>query len=139
VQTNQASRHSDLFYRGSVPKNLVPVEEATKVGSISTLSLSLKQSLRPSEPSLNHTGVGAKAKTKTLPFAPAFVCLAAPTEAEEPARSTLRLVYYEMKAYDGVPPSHVLTRPGGPHGLRPSVTGPARRSVLRAQFAIAFL
>jgi hypothetical protein len=30
-----------LFYRGSVPKNLVPVEEATKAGSISTLSLSL--------------------------------------------------------------------------------------------------
>jgi hypothetical protein len=26
--------------RGSVPKNLLPVEEATKVGSISTLSLS---------------------------------------------------------------------------------------------------
>jgi hypothetical protein len=43
-QTNQTrikvSRHDDLFYRGSVPKNLVPVEEATKVGSISTLSLS---------------------------------------------------------------------------------------------------
>jgi hypothetical protein len=35
-----ASEHRDLFYRGSVPKNLVPVEEATKVGSISTLSLS---------------------------------------------------------------------------------------------------
>jgi hypothetical protein len=34
------SGHGDLFYRGSVPKNLVPVEEATKVGSISTLSLS---------------------------------------------------------------------------------------------------
>jgi hypothetical protein len=34
------SGHSDLFYRGSVPKNLVPVEEATKAGSISTLSLS---------------------------------------------------------------------------------------------------
>jgi hypothetical protein len=32
--------HDDLFYRGSVPKNLVPVEEATKVGSIPTLSLS---------------------------------------------------------------------------------------------------
>jgi hypothetical protein len=45
-----------LFYRGSVPKNLVPIEEATKAGSISTLSLSLKRSLRPSEPSLNHTG-----------------------------------------------------------------------------------
>jgi hypothetical protein len=44
------SRHDDLFYRGSVPKNLVPVEEATKVESISTLYLSLKRSLRPSEP-----------------------------------------------------------------------------------------
>jgi hypothetical protein len=43
-QTNQvkinACEHGDLFYRGSVPKNLVPVEEATKVGSIPTLSLS---------------------------------------------------------------------------------------------------
>jgi hypothetical protein len=45
------SGHGDLFYRGSVPKNLIPVEEATKAGSISTLSLSLKQSLRPSETS----------------------------------------------------------------------------------------
>ena len=44
------SERDDLFYRGSVPKNLIPVEEATKVGSISTLSLSLKRSLRPSEP-----------------------------------------------------------------------------------------
>jgi hypothetical protein len=34
------SGHGDLFYRGSVPKNLVPIEEATKAGSISTLSLS---------------------------------------------------------------------------------------------------
>jgi hypothetical protein len=53
-QTNQARikaiRHGDLFYRGSVPKNLVPVEDATMVGSIPTLSLSLKRSLRPSEP-----------------------------------------------------------------------------------------
>jgi hypothetical protein len=37
---NQASEHGDLFYRGSVPKNLVPIEEVTKTGSISTLSLS---------------------------------------------------------------------------------------------------
>jgi hypothetical protein len=29
-----------FVYRGSVLKNLVPVEEATKAGSISTLSLS---------------------------------------------------------------------------------------------------
>jgi hypothetical protein len=43
-QTNQmeinTSEHGDLFYRGLVPKNLVPIEEATKAGSISTLSLS---------------------------------------------------------------------------------------------------
>jgi hypothetical protein len=45
------SGHGDLFYRASVPKNLVPVEEATKAGSISTLSLSFKRSLRPIEPS----------------------------------------------------------------------------------------
>jgi hypothetical protein len=32
--------HDDLFYRGSVPKNLVPVEEATKAESIPTISLS---------------------------------------------------------------------------------------------------
>jgi hypothetical protein len=35
-ETNQmeinTSGHSDLFYRGSVPKNLVLVEEATKTG-----------------------------------------------------------------------------------------------------------
>jgi hypothetical protein len=59
-QTNQvrikASRNGDLFYQGSVPKNLVPMEEATKVRSISTLFLSLKRSLRLSEPFLNHTG-----------------------------------------------------------------------------------
>jgi hypothetical protein len=29
-----------IFYRGSVPKNLVPVEEATKARSIPNLSLS---------------------------------------------------------------------------------------------------
>jgi hypothetical protein len=34
------SVRGDLFYRGSVPKNLVPVDEATKAGSIPTLSLS---------------------------------------------------------------------------------------------------
>jgi hypothetical protein len=46
VKTNQmeinTSGHDDLFYRGSVLKNLVPVEEATKAGSIPTLSLSQK-------------------------------------------------------------------------------------------------
>jgi hypothetical protein len=50
------SGHGELFYRGSVPKNLIPVDEATNAGSISTLSLSLKRSLRLSESSLNHMG-----------------------------------------------------------------------------------
>jgi hypothetical protein len=43
-KTNQprskANEHGDLFYRGSVVKNLVPVEVVTKTGSLSTLSLS---------------------------------------------------------------------------------------------------
>jgi hypothetical protein len=81
--------------------------------------------------------VGAKAKT--LPFAPAFAYLAAPTEAERSARSTLRLLHYKTKAYDDIAPSHVLTRLRGPRGVRPIVTGPARRSVLRARFVMAFL
>jgi hypothetical protein len=37
---NKASEHGDLFYRGSVLKNLVPVEVVTKTGSLLTLSLS---------------------------------------------------------------------------------------------------
>jgi hypothetical protein len=43
-KTNQprskADEHDDLFYRGSVLNNLVPVEVVTKIGSLSTLSLS---------------------------------------------------------------------------------------------------
>jgi hypothetical protein len=81
--------------------------------------------------------VGAKAKT--LPFAPAFVYLAALTEAERPVRSTLRLLHYKTKAYDDVAPSHVLTRPRSPRGIQPIVTGPTRRSVLWARFVMAFL
>jgi hypothetical protein len=37
---NKADRHGDLFYRGSVLKNLVSVEVVTKTRSLSTLSLS---------------------------------------------------------------------------------------------------
>jgi hypothetical protein len=33
-------RHKDLFYRGLVLANLLPVEVVTKIGSLSTLSLS---------------------------------------------------------------------------------------------------
>jgi hypothetical protein len=52
-QTNQmgidTSEHDDLFYRGLVLKNLVPIEEATKVGLFQPFP-SLKRSLRPDEP-----------------------------------------------------------------------------------------
>jgi hypothetical protein len=37
---NKADEHGDLFYRGSVLKNLVPIEVVTKTRSLSTLSLS---------------------------------------------------------------------------------------------------
>jgi hypothetical protein len=40
IKSRSTIEHGDLFYRGSVPKNLVPVEEATKVEAIPTLSLS---------------------------------------------------------------------------------------------------
>jgi hypothetical protein len=43
-ESNKQVRHGDLFYRGSVLANLLPVEEATKAGSLSTLP-SLKRSL----------------------------------------------------------------------------------------------
>jgi hypothetical protein len=37
---NKADGHGDLFYRGSILKNLFPVEVVTKTESLSTLSLS---------------------------------------------------------------------------------------------------
>jgi hypothetical protein len=40
IAGKQKMRHVDLFYRGSVLSNLLPVEEATTAESISTLSLS---------------------------------------------------------------------------------------------------
>jgi hypothetical protein len=39
-QRHKADEHGDLFYRGSVLANLLPVEVVTKTGSLSTLSLS---------------------------------------------------------------------------------------------------
>jgi hypothetical protein len=39
-QASKAVRHKDLFYRGSILANLLPVEVVTKTGSLSTLSLS---------------------------------------------------------------------------------------------------
>jgi hypothetical protein len=45
-----------LVYRGSVPKNLVPVEEATKAESIPTLSLSQSVTQTGRVLLLNHLG-----------------------------------------------------------------------------------
>jgi hypothetical protein len=57
--------HVDLFYRGSVLANLLPVEEATKAGSLSTLP-SLKRSLGSSELSfLNHLEHKVPTRTTT--------------------------------------------------------------------------
>jgi hypothetical protein len=53
----------DLFYRGSVLSNLLPVEEATKAGSLSTLP-SLKRSHGPSELSLLKSKPGTKLPRK---------------------------------------------------------------------------
>jgi hypothetical protein len=64
---------------------------------------------------------------------------AAPTEANRPTRPTLRPLHCKTKAYDEVAPTHALTQPGGPRGIRPVVTGLARRSVSRARFVMAFL
>jgi hypothetical protein len=40
IASKQRVRHKDLFYRGLVIANLLPVEVVTKTGSLSTLSLS---------------------------------------------------------------------------------------------------
>jgi hypothetical protein len=57
--------HADLFYQGSVFANLLPVEEATKAGSLSTLP-SLKRSDGPSELLFsNHLGIKLPARTTT--------------------------------------------------------------------------
>jgi hypothetical protein len=64
-------------------------------------------------------------RQRRYPSLQAFVNLAAPTKAKQSARATLRPLCYKTKAYDEVAPSHVLTQPGGPHGIRPIVIGPA--------------
>jgi len=64
-QANKQMRHGDLFYRGSVLANLLPVEEATKAGSLSTLP-SLKRSHGSSELSLlNHLEHKVPTRTPT--------------------------------------------------------------------------
>jgi hypothetical protein len=71
-QVNSEVEHVDLFYRGSVISDLLPVEEATKAGSLSTLS-SLKRSLRPSELLFSNQNreqnFPARATTQLVPLA----------------------------------------------------------------------
>jgi hypothetical protein len=78
-------------------------------------------------------------RRRRYPSLDAFVDLAAPTEAKRPAVSTLRPTRCKTKAYDEVAPSRVLVQHEGPHGIQPIVTGPARLSVLWAQFVKALL
>jgi hypothetical protein len=78
-------------------------------------------------------------RRRRYPSLEVFANLAAPMEAKRPARPTLRLLHCKTKAYDEVAPYHILTQPGGPHGIRPIGIGPARRSVLRASLVMAFL
>jgi hypothetical protein len=71
-QANNKVRHVDLFYRGSVLSNLLPVEEATKAESLSTLP-SLKRSLGPSELLFSNQNreqnFPARATTQLVPLA----------------------------------------------------------------------
>ena len=80
----------DLFYRGSVLANLLPVEEATKAGSLSTLP-SLKRSHGPSELSLlNHLEHKVPTRTTTSLVSLASItseCLITSKNAKEKKRS----------------------------------------------------
>ena len=79
-----------MFYRGSVLANLLPVEEATKAGSLSTLP-SLKRSLGPSELLFsNHLGIKLSARTTTQLVSLASItseCLITRKNAKEKKRS----------------------------------------------------
>jgi hypothetical protein len=96
--------------------------------------------------------VNAGAKANTLPFARCLrrlVNLTKTTSTEHartsrrhrldedrrgPPSSSLLQDKGSVEVYE----SHVVTASGGPCGIRPTVTGPARISVLRAAFVISF-
>ena len=79
-----------MFYRGSVFSNLLPVEEATKAGSLSTLP-SLKRSHGSSELSfLNHLEHKVPTRTTTRLVSLASItseCLITRKNAKEKKRS----------------------------------------------------
>jgi hypothetical protein len=72
-------------------------------------------------------GEGEDATLRSRPSSPRYT-----NEGKMTVWPTLRPPHRKTKAYDEAFPSHVLTQPGGPRGIRPIVTGPAQRSVLRA-------
>jgi hypothetical protein len=92
-------------------------------------------------------------KANMLPFARCLLCLVIPTKttSTEHARASRRRRLDEdrrgppsssplqdegsVEVYE----SHVVTTPGGPCGIRATITGPARIGVLRAAFLIAFI
>jgi hypothetical protein len=95
--------------------------------------------------------IGAKANT--LPFARCLRRLVIPTKTTsiEQTRASRR---HRLDEDRRGPPSssplqdegsvevyesHVITAPGGPCGIRATITGPARISVLRAAFVMAFI
>ena len=57
--------HADLSYRGSVLANLLPVEEATKAGSLSTLTLSQTVPRTEWDSLINQTGQQVPTRTTT--------------------------------------------------------------------------
>jgi hypothetical protein len=78
-------------------------------------------------------------RRRRYPLLDAFADLTEPTEAKQPAVSTLRPTRCKTKAYDEVASSRVLVQHEGPRGIHPIVTGLARMSALRARFVKAFL
>jgi hypothetical protein len=92
------------------------------------------------------------AKANTLPFArcPRRLITSTKTTSIEHAQASRRCRLDEDRRGPPSSPSlqdegsvevyesHVVTTPVGPCGIRPIVTGPAWRSVLRAAFVIAF-
>jgi hypothetical protein len=97
-----------------------------------SLGMRLGRCLRPE----NCCAIGQR--QRRYPSLQAFVNLAAPTKAKQSARATLRPLHYKTKAYDEVAPSHVLTQPGGPRGIRPIVTGPVPKECVTGPICSGF-
>ena len=84
-----------MFYRGSVLANLLPVEEATKAGSLPTLP-SLKRSHGPSELSLlNH--LEHKVPTRTTIRLVSLASITSEFDRNEESRKKKAIQAQELK------------------------------------------